>query len=819
MVPTALCITLSAAVLHAQPPATFVQVTSDRYYTAGAVPLPYVAPFPKLPIARVTQVLTIGAASPTASAAATIALCSDNSLHLVGINDGPVPTQPLGIQLAPNSVFGAYGELAAGPTLTIKILACSPHTGCVAFSCASAAPHACVSIPRSGLTRVLGEVIAVDAQDGQVAVVATRDAGLFYLNDWADDATVATWESFGHSVVGNVTAIAFSAEAASSERQLAVATNLAVYHSFNMTSRDFDRHELIGSAIDGVPTALAFTTEPAGASGGTEQLLWVGHEWCLNVIRADGTVDRVSGPQGLPVANITSLSAGNYLRDFDSLWVGSTAGVALRRPADATRAPLERRWRYFVGDAWLPGDDNVSVVGSLLEILPDSPSVLIATQSGLAFLSFNRTQTLEDKAATLLKRVPAHDRHLLVAATNLEQYGDASSHLAHDGDNDGLWTSMLVSSQIFRWQVTGDEEARAIAWKHFDAIEFLHNVTGTRGFIARTFVKCGEVHGSGDGGICPGAKKNTSCGWVNSTVCYLDSCCWVWKRDTSSDEVTGHIFGLLVAHQLLAQTDSERARVAHLLCDTVNYIVDGGFDFIDPISKQRTSWGYWSPSTLNGVPGKPDERGGNSLSMLGYLAAGALVCGDADRAKFSAAFTMLVEEEEYDTNSINAIATSPLSTAFFDFRLVSMAYQTILMAAPSLFVNGGGTAPPTLPLKPVIAMRVHANFRKSLMRYWNGSTVVHGEEVSDGTTVNGRSGTVSSLALLMNAVFGDGAGGDDASIVWQLERYPIEPLVNWPTWRVAADIDAGQGLNAGEFSFTVTSTFYANRAHNLTPPP
>ena len=308
-----------------------------------------------------------------------------------------------------------------------------------------------------------------------------------------------------------------------------------------------------------------------------------------------------------------------------------------------------------------------------------------------------------------------------------------------------------------------------------------------------------EVHGSGDGGICPGAKKNTSCGWVNSTVCYLDHCCWVWKRDTSSDEVTGHIFALLVAHQLLAQTDSERARVAHLLCDTVNYIVDGGFDFIDPISKQRTSWGYWSPSTLNGVPGKPDERGGNSLSMLGYLAAGALVCGDADRAKFSAAFTMLVEDEEYDANSINAIATSPLSTAFFDFRLVSMAYQTILMSAPSLIVNGGGTAPPTLPLTPAIAKRVHTNFRKSLMRYWNGSTVdsePYPKVVFDGTTVNGRSGTVSSLALLVNAVFGDGAGGDEASIVWQLERYPIDPLVNWPTWRVAADIDAGQGLNA-----------------------
>ena len=255
MVSPALASITLAAVLHAQPPATFVQVTSDRYYTSGAMPLPYVAPFPKLPIARITQVVTVGYWSPTASAGATIALCSDNSLHLVGVDGGPVQMQPLGIQLAPNSVFGAYGELFAAADavqMTIKILACSPHAGCVAFTCAQAPPHECLPIIRPGLTRVLGEVIAVDAHEGQVAVVATRDAGLFYLHNWADQSPIATWELFGHSVVGNVTAIAFSAEGPSQERDLAVATNLAVYHSFNLTSHDFDRHELIGSAIDGV---------------------------------------------------------------------------------------------------------------------------------------------------------------------------------------------------------------------------------------------------------------------------------------------------------------------------------------------------------------------------------------------------------------------------------------------------------------------------------------------------------------------------------------------------------------------------------------
>ena len=50
-------------------------------------------------------------------------------------------------------------------------------------------------------------------------------------------------------------------------------------------------------------------------------------------------------------------------------------------------------------------------------------------------------------------------------------------------------------------------------------MEFLHNVTGTPGFIARAAVKCGDGHPRGDSGPChaPGADPAT-CGWVNSSV-------------------------------------------------------------------------------------------------------------------------------------------------------------------------------------------------------------------------------------------------------------------------------------------------------------
>ena len=72
-------------------------------------------------------------------------------------------------------------------------------------------------------------------------------------------------------------------------------------------------------------------------------------------------------------------------------------------------------------------------------------------------------------------------------------------------------------------------------------------------------------------------------------------CCWVWKRDTSSDEVDGHIASLALAHSLLAETDAERARIAATVCATVDYVVKGGLVYVDPVTGNRTTWGYWDP--------------------------------------------------------------------------------------------------------------------------------------------------------------------------------------------------------------------------------
>jgi hypothetical protein len=128
----------------------------------------------------------------------------------------------------------------------------------------------------------------------------------------------------------------------------------------------------------------------------------------------------------------------------------------------------------------------------------------------------------------------------------------------------------------------------------------------------------------------------------------------------------GHFFTQLLAWEYLARTDAERERVAVKLCATADYLLQGNLRFIDPVSGKGTSWGYWDPDQLNGIPGKPNERGENSLEVLSFMAAAARVCKDPSKG-YANMFATLVKEHGYGENVVLAMATSPQSLAFFRF--------------------------------------------------------------------------------------------------------------------------------------------------------
>jgi hypothetical protein len=92
-----------------------------------------------------------------------------------------------------------------------------------------------------------------------------------------------------------------------------------------------------------------------------------------------------------------------------------------------------------------------------------------ATASGL-FAGVDDTFTLERKAVWIAPVMKRHNRMGLLSDCTLTKPGDRSSCFLHDSDNDGLWTSLNVAGETFRYAVQKTPEAKASAWRHFEGM-------------------------------------------------------------------------------------------------------------------------------------------------------------------------------------------------------------------------------------------------------------------------------------------------------------------------------------------------------------
>ncbi len=93
-----------------------------------------------------------------------------------------------------------------------------------------------------------------------------------------------------------------------------------------------------------------------------------------------------------------------------------------------------------------------------------------------------------------------HDRLVgFAGGCSMQTWGDATTCIDFDEDNDGLWTSVCAALSLmenlvlfivacrytaglaYKYAVTQDEDDRQRALHRFYAIAFLHNVTGIKG--------------------------------------------------------------------------------------------------------------------------------------------------------------------------------------------------------------------------------------------------------------------------------------------------------------------------------------------------
>ncbi len=267
------------------------------------------------------------------------------------------------------------------------------------------------------------------------------------------------------------------------------------------------------------------------------------------------------------------------------IWFGSRRGAFTRRP--------DGRFDYFASARWIPSDHVIDVCGG------KDGSVFILTDKGLGEIR-SQKMTLEKKAAFFERQVrERHIRNGFNASISGMINGDPSTGTLEDSDNDGLWTSMYLGGEVFRYAVTHSQDALQNVRESLDAMERLYTINPIKGFPARSFERTGYQLSDKDV-------------WKHSP----DSG-WDWKSTTSSDEAIGHVFVFGAIAELISDP-TIRNKAVHLLDALMQHIVDHNMYLVD-WNGEPTRWGRWNPEYVNARPEMVGDRKITSSNIIAML--------------------------------------------------------------------------------------------------------------------------------------------------------------------------------------------------------
>ena len=345
------------------------------------------------------------------------------------------------------------------------------------------------------------------------------------------------------------------------------------------------------------------------------------------IIELDGTSFKVKEVnQKLPCTNITSIE------NIDcTLWFGAANGAFKLRD--------DGKYDYYASKRWLKDNKVIDIAEG-----PES-SVLILTSKGLSKINFIEI-TLEEKAAHFQKiQRLRHIRYGFTSNPTFSVAGDVSTGSYSDTDNDGLWTSLYLASELFRYQVTKAEDAKLNAYEAFDAMERLIEINKLGGFPSRSYERDGYEQGLGSNGFSEEWRKE----WVkkNGRIWRLtEDERWRWKSSTSSDETCGHFFGYALFAEL-APDKEWRDRAVKLIKDQMDHIIRNDWYLVDWNGKP-TAWGRWNPEYVNKFPINVGDRRLNSTLILAFLQTAYHYTGDE---LYKEKAYELINEYGYDENA------------------------------------------------------------------------------------------------------------------------------------------------------------------------
>jgi hypothetical protein len=429
-----------------------------------------------------------------------------------------------------------------------------------------------------------------------------------------------------------------------------IATDVGLYH---WTDKETKHYYKTDALISGYTKGLAFDKKGK---------LWVGGLGGVTIRDAEKKEKELKPADGIPSVYVTSVR----LAPDSTMWVGTQTGVVRYLPDGSHSLRFSRRWLM---------DDQVNDI-----VFDTEGTAWIATAKGVSAIKKTK-MTLSQKNDfffdVLMKR---HIRAPWIAGqAHLKIPGDTTSWEPEDDDNDGEFTGNYLAMESFRYAATKNPEAKENAKKAFGFLSFLQQVTETDGFFARTIIPADwkRMHDENrsytdrekaDELVKEPRYKPVEVRWHRSRDGK-----WLWKGDTSSDEMCGHMFGYFFYYTLVADETEKKIIAAHV-SKIVDHLLKNNLNLVD-VDGKHTRWSVWSPDKLNRDPEWLPDRNQNSMELLAFLKLAYHMTG---KEKYENEYLRLIKEEHYLENMAEVTKQNPAWFIYFDVVLQAYLYPILI---------------------------------------------------------------------------------------------------------------------------------------------
>ena len=380
---------------------------------------------------------------------------------------------------------------------------------------------------------------------------------------------------------------------------------------------------------------------------------WVGNMGGISIRKNEKLVKNITPEDGLSSVFVNCIEKA----PDGTMWVGTEVGMVRFNKDLNPSLRFSRRWLM---------NDKVNDIA-----FDKDGNAWVATSHGVSNI-IRSEMTLADKQVDFYGQLMR--RHIrepwICGSVRLEVAGDTATWKPEDDDNDGEYTGGYLAMESFRYAVTKSEDAHLKARKAFDFLRQLQTVTGTAGFFARSIVPPNwtQVHDVNrkytPEEIAEELVKDPRYKPVEERWRASADGKWLWKGDTSSDEMDGHFMAYYYFYEFAANEDDKQAVRSHVK-KIVDELISNNYNLID-VDGTHTHWAVWSPDQLNGDPDWASEKSLNCFELLAYLKFTYGITGDE---KYQKEYLRLINDEGYLENAKGINSKNPAWQIYFDLTM------------------------------------------------------------------------------------------------------------------------------------------------------